>query len=152
MKPIFLESATHNAMGPVCLDDFPAVIRKRTGWDYSFTQTDSGCFLKPTFRGMPYRNSFIPEIDVAISQIDTQTVLHFRGQPIKAVRIFMGFWLGFLLLTELSLLLGAITSSLDSDFPVFLPVFMMAFGYLLCKLATRAAFRSVVKAIQNISR
>ena len=152
MKPIFLESATHNATESVCLDELPAVIRKRTGWDYSFTQTDSGCFLKPTFRSMPYHNSFVPEIDVVVSHNDTQTVLHFRGQPVKAVRIFMGFWFGFLLLMELPFFILAFTSHMDSNFPVFIPLLMMVFGYLLCKLATRATFRSIVKAIQDISR
>lgn len=152
MKSIFECTAEHRAACPVVLDELPAVIRKRTGWDYSFTQTDSGCFLKPTFRDMPYHNSFVPEIDMVISRNDTQTVLHFRGQPVKAIRIFMGFWFGFLLPMELLFLVLAFTSHMDSLFPVFIPLIMMVFGYLLCKLATRAIFHSIVKAIQNISR
>ena len=149
MKPIFMESATHNATGSVCLDDLPDVIHKCTGWDYSFTQTDSGCFLKPTFRSMPFHNSFVPEIDVVVSHNDAQTVLHFRGQPVKAVRIFMGIWFGFLLPMELLFLVLAFTSHMDSLFPAFIPAIMLVFGYLLCKLATRATFLSIIKDIQK---
>ena len=152
MKSIFTQTAEHsfsNATYPTCLYDLPQLICKHTDWDYSCVQTDRGYYLKPTFRNMPYRNSFVPEIDVVVSHNDAKTVLHMSGQPVKSVRVFMAIWFGFALLMEVFLLALATTSGLDSLFPVFSPIIMCAFGYLLCKIATGATFRSVVKAIQK---
>lgn len=152
MKSIFLQTAEHsiaNTTYPAYLNDLPKLIRKYTDWDYACTQTDTGYYLKPTFRNMPYGNSFVPEIDIVVSCNDTQTVLHMMGQPVKFVRVFMAIWFGFALMMEVFLLALAITSSLDSLFPEFIPVILCAFGYLLCKIATGATFRSVVKAIQK---
>lgn len=152
MKPIFTQTAEHrmaNTTCPTCLNDLPKLIRKHTDWDYSCAQTDSGYFLKPTFRNMPYRNSFVPEIDIVVSCNNTQTILYMRGQPVKSVHIFMAIWFGFALMMEVFLLAFAITSNLDGLFPVFLPIIMCAFAYLLCKIATKATFKSVMKAIQK---
>ena len=152
MKSIFIQTAEiiiASTTSLSCLNDLPGLIRKHTDWDYSCAQTDTGCFLKPTFRNMPYRNSFVPEIDVVVSHNDTQTVLYMRGRPVMFVRVFMTIWFGFALMMEIFLLALAITSNLDSLFPVFIPLIMCAFGYLLCKIATGATFRSVVKAIQK---
>ena len=152
MKSIFLQTAEHSIASPTCptcLSDLPKLIRKHTDWDYSCVQTNSGYFLKPTFRDVPYRNSFVPEIDIAVSHNDTQTFLYMRGQPVKLIRIFMTIWFGFLLMMEVFLLAIATFSNLDSLFPVFLPIIMCVFGYLLCKIATGATFRSIVKAIQK---
>lgn len=76
-------------------------------------------------------------------------MLHITGQPSKFVRIFMTLWFGFLVLMEVFLLIHAITSNLDSIIPVFIPIVMCVFGYLLCKLGTKATFNSVVNAIQK---
>ena len=152
MKSIFTQTAEHsiaNITYPTCLNDLPKSIRKHTDWNYTCTQTDSGYYLKPTFRDMPYRNSFVPEIDVVVSHNDAQTIMYMNGQPVKFVRVFMAIWFGFALMMEVFLLVLACTSNLDSLFPVFIPLIMCAFGYLLCKIATGATFRSVVKAIQK---
>ncbi|MBR2042707.1 MAG: hypothetical protein IJ946_00020 [Clostridia bacterium] len=152
MKSIFTQTAEHsiaNTAYPAYLNELPKLIYKHTDWDYSCVQTDRGYFLKPTFRNMPYRNSFVPEIDIVVSCNDTQTILHMIGQPVKSVRVFMAIWFGFALMMEVFLLALAITSNLDSLFPVFIPLIMCAFGYLLCKIATRTTFKSVIKAIQK---
>ena len=152
MKSIFSHTAKHSiadTICPVCLNDLPQLIRKHTDWDYTCTQTDSGYYLKPTFRDMPYRNAFVPEIDVVVSRNDAQTILYMSGQPVKFVRIFNAIWFGFALMTEAFLLTLAINSNSDSLFPVFIPIIMCVFCYLLCKIATRTTFKSVVKAIQK---
>ena len=152
MKSIFLQTAEHHLAAGACtecLNDLPDFIRKHTDWNYLCVQTDTGCVLKPVFRNMPYCNSFVPEIDVVVSRDDTRTVLHLQGQPVKAVRVFMAFWFSFLLVMEVFIVILAITSNLDSLFPLFIPLAMCAFGYLLCKLATKATFNSVVKAIKK---
>ena len=152
MKSLFTQKAEYNIASttfPICLNDLPKLIRKHTDWDYSCAQTSAGCFLKPTFRDMPYRNSFVPEIDIVVSCNDTQTILYMIGQPVTFVRVFMAIWFSFALMMEVFLLVLAITSNLDSLFPVLIPIIMCVFGYLLCKLATRAAFKSVANAIQK---
>ena len=125
------------------------VIYKHTNWEYKSQQRNAGCFLKPTFRNMPYRNSFVPEIDIVVSNHEAYTMLHITGQPVELVRFFMALWFGFLSLMEVFLLILAITSNLDSIIPVFIPVAMCVFGYLLCELGTKVTFNSVVKAIQE---
>ena len=152
MSKLFALTAKYSINTTICSDFFeklPEVIRKHTGWDYSYQQRDTGCALKPTFRNMPYRNSFVPEIEIVISNRDSQTELQLIGQPIKSVRIFMALWVGFLLVMEVFFIFLAITSNLDRLFPLFIPLAMCAFGYLLCKLATKATFNSVVKAIKK---
>lgn len=152
MKSIFTQTAEHSIAStsyPACLNDLPKLIRKHTDWDYACAQTDTGYYLKPTFRNMPYQNSFVPEIDIVISCNDAQTILYMSGRPVKFIRIFMAVWFGFALMMEVFLLALAITSNLDGLFPVFIPIILCAFGYFLCKIATRNTFRSVVKAIQK---
>ena len=152
MKSIFAQTAEHrivNTTCPACLNDLPQLIRKHTDWDYRCAQTDSGYFLKPTFRNMPYRNFFVPEIDIVVSRNDMQTIMYMSGRPVKFVRIFMAIWFSFLLMMEVFLLALAITSSLDSLFAVFIPIIMCAFGYFLCKIAIGATFKSVTNAIQK---
>ena len=149
---LFTERATHCINKTIGNDRFeilPAVIRKHTDWDYTYQQKGDGCFLKPTFRNMPYRNSFVPEIDIVISNRDSKTELQMIGQPVKLVRVFMALWFSFLLMMEGFLVILAITSSLDSLLPLFVLLAMCVFGYLLCKLATKATFNSVVKAIKK---
>ena len=152
MMRLFTEKATHCINKIISANGFevlPEVIRQHTDLDYAYQQKHAGCNLKPTFRNMPYRNSFVPEIDIIIFNRDSQTELQMIGQPIKFVRIFMASWFSFLLTMEVFFIILAITSNLDSLFPLFIPLAMCAFGYLLCKLATKATFSSVVKAIKK---
>ena len=149
---LFTEMATHCINKTISTNGFeilPDVIRQHTNWDYAYHQKPTGCSLKPTFRNMPYRNSFVPEIDVVISNHNSQTELQIIGQPVKFVRVFMTLWFSFLLALEVFFIILAITSNLDRLFPLFIPPAMCAFGYLLCKLATKATFNSVVKAIKK---
>ena len=149
---LFTERATHCINKTISTNGFevlPEVIRQHTDWDYSYQQKNTGCHLKPTFRNMPYRNSFVPEIDIVISKRDSETELQMIGQPTKYVRVFMALWFSFLLTMETIFILLAVTSKLDNLFPLFIPLAMCAFGYLLCKLVTKATFNSVVKAIRK---
>ena len=149
---LFAEMATHHINKTISTSGFeilPEVIRRHTDWDYAYQQKTTGCSLKPTFRNMPYSNSFVPVIDIVIYNGDSQTELKMIGQPVKFVRVFMALWFSFLLAMEVFFVILAITSNLDSLFPLFIPLAMCAFGYLLCKLATKATFNSVVKAIKK---
>ena len=149
---LFTEMATHCINNTISTNSFkllPEVIRQHTDWDYAYQQKPTGYNLKPTFRNMPYRNSFVPEIDIVFSNRDSKTELQMIGRPVKFVRVFMAFWFSFLLVMEVFIVILAITSSLDSLFPLFIPLAMCIFGYLLCKLATKATFNSVVKAIKK---
>ena len=149
---LFTEMATHCINKTISTNGFeilPDVIRQHTNWDYAYHQKSTGCSLKQTFRNMPYRNSFVPEIEIVISDRDSQNELQMIGQPVKFVRVFMALWFSFLLVLEVFFIILAITSNLDRLFPLFIPLAMCAFGYLLCKLATKATFNSVVKAIKK---
>ena len=149
---LFTEKATHcinNAISTNSFELLPEVIRQHTNWYYAYHPKPTGCNLMPTFRNMPYRNSFVPEIDIVISNRDSKTELQMIGRPVKFVRVFMALWFSFLLAMEVFFVILAITSKLDSLFPLFIPLAMCAFGYLLCKLATKATFNSVVKAIKK---
>ena len=149
---LFTERATHCINKTIPANSFeilPEMIRQHADWDYAYQPKATGCSLKPTFRNMPYRNSFVPEIEIVISDRDSQTELQMIGQPVKIVRVFMALWFSFLLAQEVFFFILAITSNLDRLFPLFIPLAMCAFGYLLCKLATKATFNSVVKAIKK---
>ena len=149
---LFTERATHCTNKTIPINGFeilPEVIRQQTGWDYTYQRKPTGCSLKPTFRNMSYRNSFLPEIDIVISNRDSHTELQMIGQPVKFVRVFMALWFSFLMAAEVFFVILAITSNLDSLYPLFIPLVFCAFGYLLCKLATKVIFRSVVKAIKK---
>ena len=149
---LFTEMETYCINKTISTNGFeilPDVIRQHTDWDYTYRQKPTGCSLKPTFRNMPYRNSFVPEIDIVISNHDSQTELQMIGQPVKFVRVFMALWFSFLLAIEGLFVILAITSNLDRLFLLFIPLAMCAFGYLLCKLGTKATFNSVVMAIKK---
>ena len=148
----FAEVATHCINKTIAANVFevlPDVIRQHTDWDYAYHQKNTGCSLMPTFRNMPYRNSFVPEIDIVISHYDSKTELQMIGQPVKSVRDHTILLFSFLLVMEAFFIFLAITSDLDSLFPLFIPLIMGAFGYLLCKLVTKATFNSVVNAIKK---
>ncbi|MBQ6890098.1 MAG: hypothetical protein IJN53_03675 [Oscillospiraceae bacterium] len=144
-----LEYRTNKSITADVLGNLPAAIRRHTDWNYTCEQTDSGCLLKPVFRDMPYRNSFVPEIDVAVSCDDGQSVLCMRGQPVKMVRFFSAFWLGVVLLMQVFVVALAFASKLNGLFPLFLPAIMFFLGYFLCKISSKRVFTSIVKAIQQ---
>lgn len=152
MKHIFTSSTRHSIKNTVCPDylkKLPEAILKHTDWDYSYEQTDSGCFLKPTFQNMPYRNSFVPEIDIVVSENNNQAILLITGSPVKAVRVFYICVCTFLLIIEVSLLLSFITSGIKSIFPLFIPIGIIVLNFLILKIGTRITFNSIVKAIRN---
>jgi len=149
---IFTEIATHCINKTISTNSFeilPEVIRQHTDLDYVYYQTPTGCKLKPTFLNMAYRNSFVPEIHIVVSNRNLQPELQMTGQPVKFVRVFMALWLSFFLAMEVFFVVLAFTSKLDSLVSLFIPFFMCVFGYLLCKLATKFTFNSVVKAIKK---
>ena len=148
----FTERATHcinNTIAANGIEILPEVIRQHTGWEYKYQKNNTGCSLKPTFHNMPYKNSFVPEIYIVISNRDSQTELQIIGQPVKFVRVFMKWWFSFLLAMGVIFIILAITSNLDNLLPLFTLLVMCAFGYLFCKLASKAVFNSVVKAIKK---
>lgn len=150
MKFGFSQFARHQINGIVninCFDNLPNVIQQYTDWKYTCEKSEGGYDLKPLFRNTPYRNSFVPEISITISQYNGHTILHINGQPVKLVRTFMMIWFGALLVMEILILIIAAISGLDSIFPVFIPFIMCAFGYLLCKIATTLPFKRIVSAI-----
>lgn len=152
MSMLFTQTANcsvNNAIRSDFLKALPDVILKHTDWDYFCQETDTGCYLKPTFRNMPYRNSFVPEIDIVALSSGEHTILQMRGRPVKFVRVFMAIWFISLMIMELFLLSFAVTSAPDRIFLIFIPFGMCVFGYLLCKLGTKASFGSVVKAIRQ---
>ena len=149
----FNQTAQHSINKAICSDFFeklPEVIRKHSDLDYLIIhQCDKGCSLKPTFRNMPYRTSFVPEIDIVVSSDETHTVMHISGQPVRFVRVFIAFYFSFLFVMEVFFIHFAVTSKPDSVFPVFIPVVMCVFGYFLCQIATKVTFNSVIKAIKK---
>lgn len=152
MSRLFTQKAEHKIIHTAYSDflpKLPEVIRKHTDWEYKYQQRNAGCFLKPTFRNMPYKNSFVPEIDIVVSIHEAYTMLYITGQPVKFVRVFMALWFSVLSLMEIILFILAITSELDSIIFALFPFAMCVFGYLLCELGTKAIFNSVVKAIRK---
>ena len=152
MKRPFIQTVEYKINSDISPDFFeklPEVIVKHTYWNYSYQQRDAGCFLKPIFQNMPYRNSFVPEIEIVVSRHDAETMLHISGRPVKFVRFFMVLWFGFLSIVEVLLLLLAMFSELNNIIPILIPVAMCIFAYLLCELGTKLTFHSIVKAIQS---
>ena len=124
-------------------------IRQHSGWNYSCVQEEDGYLLKPTFRDMPYRNSFLPEIAVTVSQNEGETVLHLCARLVRFVRLFMGIWFAGLLLMEAFLVIIVAVSGMHSSFPALIPLGMCVLGYLSCKLGVMSTFRQIVRAIQK---
>ncbi len=142
---IFIDGSVDNA----CLQNLTTLIHCQTDLNYSLEQTERGGILKPSFKNMPYRNSFVPEIDIVVSQNNEGTYMNMTGKPVKSVRVLMMFWFGLLAMMELFLLIIASISEFTELFPLFVPIVMCIFGYFLCKIATKLTFQKVVKAIQK---
>ena len=116
---------------------------------YTCQKTADGCFLKPVFRNVLCRNSFVLEYSVVVSQKDNPTTLQIQGKLPRFVLFFIIFWLAAVAFLEMVVLATAVTSGLDTPILFFVPVAMFVFGYLFCELGTKFAFRNVVKAIQT---
>ena len=152
MKRLFTRTATHSTNNPLCSNSFeklPEVIREHTDWDYTYQQTSTGCFLKPTFRNMQYRNSFIPEIDITVSCDEAHTTLHISGQPVKVVRIFMTLFYAIWSVLSVLLIIQAIASQQGILFIAIIPLVLGTFFLLVGKFSLQAIFNSIVKAIQK---
>ncbi|MBP3922141.1 MAG: hypothetical protein J6D27_04165 [Ruminiclostridium sp.] len=152
MKHIFGSSAKHSIKKQSCPDypkKLPEAILKHTDWDYSYEQTESGLLLKPTFQNMPYKNSFVPELSVTITEKGDEAVLQMTGKPIKSVRIFNICFCAFLLIIEVLLLLLFFTSGIGSIFPLFIPIVIILLNFLIIKVGTASTFKSVVRAISK---
>ena len=124
-------------------------IQRQTEWGYICRKTDAGYYLKPTFRNMPYRNSFVPEIFIEAAENDGLTILHMRGRPVKIIRYFSAFFSFFCLLFQIDCFAILFTCGMDNLIPLFIPAALFIFNYLLCKLGTKFSFRKVIEAIEN---
>ena len=124
-------------------------IHSHTDLRYSWEQTANGFFLKPRFREIPYRNSFLPELTVTVSREGDSADLQITGRPVNYVRIGVQIWIICVLLFWIPVLVGAAASAWDSIIPVLIPPFMAVFAYLLCKLGMLFPFRSVINAIEK---
>ena len=154
MKPMFTFTAEHRipgADGFVDLNGLPDLISQHTDWNYSCQQTDTGCVLMPVLRRMPYCNSFVPEIEVTVSRDGPDTVLHMRGRPVPMIRVFVALWLGAVSLFEIAFLAFVFASGLESLPLLLVPAGMWIYGFLLCKIGTKATFRSVTAAIGKMT-
>ena len=125
-------------------------IKNHSDWTYTCIQTPDGYFLKPgPSRSRPYRNGFLPEIHVTLSQSAEQTQFHLHGKLEKPIRILNRIWFGFALFFELTLLIGAFNSSLTNNFALLYPLILAVYNYLVTKLASLSSFRSIVEAIHK---
>ena len=151
MKIGFLQTARHSINETISnerLEKLPEVISKQTDFNYLYESKDNGCVLKPTFRKMPYRNSFVPEIDIEITENSEQTCLEIKGQPAKFVRIFMTIWCVTLLIMSVVFIALVLVSQFDR-ISVIIPLCMCAYGYFLCEFGTKITFRSIVNVIRQ---
>ncbi len=152
MKALLAQTAKHeidNAIPFTTFEKLPEIIWEHTDWEYTYRQTSTGCFLKPTFRNMPYRNSFIPEIDITVSCDEAHTTLHISGRPVKSVRIFMTLFYAIWSVFSVLLIILAITTQQDILFIAIMPLVLGAFFLLVGKFSLQAIFNSIVKAIQK---
>ncbi len=133
----FTETVVHKTESPVgddLTEQLLSIAHNHTNFQYTCEKKEDGYWLRPTFKNMPYRNSFVPEIHVALGWEGDQRVFTIQGRPVKSVRIFMTIWF-FSLLPH-----GIIGLFAMEGIPRFIPLFMAVFGYLLCKLGGRRTF------------
>ena len=123
-------------------------INEHSNWAYSVTETEKGWLLKPNFRDAPYRNGFVPEIQLTRSWEDEKTLL-FTGQLPKATKIFVLCWFGAVLTMQTLILMLAVFSNLEISWSTFIPVGLCLFGYLICKLGMKEPFYTAVRAIRK---
>ena len=143
----FTETVVHKTESPVG-DDLTelllSIAHNHTNFQYTCEKKEDRYWLRPTFKNMPYRNSFVPEIYVALGWEGDQRVFTIQGRPVRNVRIFMTIWF-FSLLPH-----GIIGLLTMEGIPRFIPLFMAVFGYLLCKLGGRRTFYTFTEGLQKI--
>ena len=147
----FYEQKTYCFSGELPADFFdklPENISRDALWQYECEKTADGCCLTPTFKDVPYRNSFVPEITISTSCADGETAVHFCGRLVPGIRIFMGIWFGFLAFLEVLLLCALVVGQTEWYAPL-IPLGMAAFGYLLCKIGMKLPYRAVMRAIRG---
>ena len=153
MKPLFSQWATlsvETALTPDLLDRLTQKLHRESEIKYRYTVTEYGYFLEPVFGGTWRRNSFTPEIKIALSQEQGYTTLQMTGQPIRGVRVFVVIYMAFALLMEAMMLLLAAFSAVDHIVPLLLPIGLCVFGYCLSEQSTKMDFQIVVKAMEKI--
>ncbi len=151
MKLSFAHTVSFKAssnISPDLLAKLPETIYQNTNFEYTYEATDTGCRLTPTFRNMPYGNSFVPEIDIMLSEHEGFSMLHITGQPVKTIRIFAAFCSICSLLLAIFALVVMLISK-DNILFVLAPIGMSVFSYFFCKLGTKATFNYIIKAIKN---
>jgi hypothetical protein len=78
------------------------------------------------------RNSFKPLIKVNIESDINSCFINVKFEVSKPIKIFMGFWFGFILFTCLMLILVNLTD-IKYTFKGILPLGMLGFGFLISK-------------------
>ncbi len=139
----------HDTLSEDFFTGLPIAIHQQTEWSYICRKTERGYYLKPTFRNMPYRNSFVPEIFIEAAENDGLTILHMRGRPVKIIRYFSAFFSFFCLLFQIACFAILFTCGMDNLIPLFIPAALLVFNFSLCILGTKFSFRKVIEAIQN---
>ena len=152
MKIRFLQTADHWTNIPMdqdLSDRFLHAIHEYTNLSYSCEKTENGYFLNPIFRKSFWRNSFLPEISVSVSESSNQTCLHLEGQPIAFVRSFVSVCCIGSLVLGLFALIIMLASGEQEALAVIIPVVICIYSYLLCQLATKITFHNVLRAIKR---
>lgn len=152
MKLDFSQKAVHHMHGTLC-DGFGGslqnAIHQCTGLQYTCIETENGYFLQPVIRVFPFRNFYVPEIEIDISLSAEHITLNLIGRPVKSVRGFMNLWFGGLLAAEAALMIAAITSNLEKPLAILIPLGMCLLGYLFGEITTKVTFFFVLKAIRK---
>ena len=77
----FTETVVHKTESPVG-DDLTelllSIAHNHTNFQYTCEKKEDRYWLRPTFKNMPYRNSFVPEIYVALGWGGISEYLLFR--------------------------------------------------------------------------
>lgn len=136
-------------IGEAELNRMPEAIYKHTDYSYKYFKTNTGCVLLPTFSKDSARNSFVPEIDIAISQSNGQTNFKITVKPVDFVRFFMVFWYVFLIFFEVFAIIIFINKGVENIGFVVMPVVMGVFAYGICKYATKQSFENVIAAFMK---
>lgn len=152
MKAVFSHTAEVSLKIPPETDlpgRLPQAIYRWSGLPYACQRGQDGCFLRPQPHRLGYRNSFIPEISVTVTQQGEQTVLRLVGQPVEFVRIFMRVWFAIVFSFLLTILLTFAKTGAYTAAGILVPLGMAVFGYLMTRIGTAVPFRQVTEAIRK---
>ena len=151
MKFGFQENESFRVKGELPADFFdklPENISRDALWQYECEKTADGCCLTPTFKDVPYRNAFVPEIEIHLSYVAGETIVTVCGRLAKSVRAFARFWFGALAFFEVFLLAAVPFGKLQVWYGPLLPLGMAAFGYLMSKIGLMLGFWFFTKPIR----